>query len=42
VIAVTAASTITNYTANVTDPPLEKQFQAHAWDNSKLVHVRPR
>jgi alkylhydroperoxidase family enzyme len=31
VIAVAAASTITNYTANVTEPPLEKQFQTHAW-----------
>ena len=31
VIAVVAASTITNYTANVTNPPLEAPFQAHAW-----------
>jgi alkylhydroperoxidase family enzyme len=31
VIAVAAASTITNYTANVTDPPLEERFRAHAW-----------
>jgi AhpD family alkylhydroperoxidase len=31
VIAVVAASTITNYTANVTKPPLEAPFQAHAW-----------
>jgi AhpD family alkylhydroperoxidase len=31
VIAVTAASTITNYTGNVTKPPLEAAFQAHAW-----------
>jgi alkylhydroperoxidase family enzyme len=31
VIAVVAASTITNYTTNVTKPPLEAQFQAHAW-----------
>ena len=31
VIAVAAASTITNYTANVTKPPLEAPFQAHAW-----------
>jgi len=31
VIAVVAASTITNYTANVTKPPLEPAFQAHAW-----------
>jgi alkylhydroperoxidase family enzyme len=31
VIAVVAASTITNYTGNVTSPPLEAPFQAHAW-----------
>lgn len=31
VIAVTAASTITNYTANVAEPPLEEQFRVHAW-----------
>jgi alkylhydroperoxidase family enzyme len=31
VIAVVAASTITNYTANVTNPPLEAPFQAQAW-----------
>jgi AhpD family alkylhydroperoxidase len=31
VIAVVAASTITNYTGNVTKPPLEAAFQAHAW-----------
>ena len=31
VIAVVAASTITNYTGNVTNPSLEAQFQAHAW-----------
>jgi len=31
VIAVVAASTITNYTGNVTNPPLEPPFQAHAW-----------
>ncbi len=31
VIAVVAASTITNYTANVTKPPLEALFQPHAW-----------
>ena len=31
VIAVVAASTITNYTGNVTKPPLEAVFQAHAW-----------
>ena len=31
VVAVSAASTITNYAANVTKPPLEAQFTAHAW-----------
>jgi AhpD family alkylhydroperoxidase len=31
VIAVSAASTITNYTGNVTDPPLEPAFQPHVW-----------
>jgi AhpD family alkylhydroperoxidase len=31
VIAVVAASTITNYTGSVTETPLEKPFQPHAW-----------
>jgi alkylhydroperoxidase family enzyme len=31
VIAAVAASTITNYTASITNPPLEAPFQAHAW-----------
>jgi AhpD family alkylhydroperoxidase len=31
VIAVVAASTITNYTGNVTNPPLEVPFQPHVW-----------
>lgn len=31
VIAAVAASTITNYTANITKPPLDAPFQAHAW-----------
>jgi alkylhydroperoxidase family enzyme len=31
VVAAVAASTITNYTAGVTAPPLEPQFQPHAW-----------
>ena len=30
-IAVSAASTITNYTANVTEPPLEAEFGRHRW-----------
>jgi AhpD family alkylhydroperoxidase len=32
VIAVVAASTITNYTGNVTNPPLEAPFQSHVWN----------
>jgi AhpD family alkylhydroperoxidase len=31
VIAVVAASTITNYTGNVTNPPVEAAFEAYAW-----------
>lgn len=31
VIAVVAASTITNYTGNVTQPPVEAAFEGHAW-----------
>lgn len=31
VIAAVAASTITNYTGTITQPPLEAPFQAHAW-----------
>jgi AhpD family alkylhydroperoxidase len=31
VIGVVAASTITNYTGNVTQPPLEAAFAAYAW-----------
>jgi len=31
VIAVVAASTITNYASSVTHPPLEAQFEAFAW-----------
>ena len=31
VIAIVAASTITNYTGSVTKTPLEAPFQAHAW-----------
>lgn len=31
VIAAVAASTITNYTANVTRPRLDAPFEAHAW-----------
>jgi alkylhydroperoxidase family enzyme len=31
VIAAVAASTITNYTGSITNPPLDAPFQAHAW-----------
>jgi alkylhydroperoxidase family enzyme len=31
VITAVAASTITNYTANITKPPLDAPFQAHVW-----------
>ena len=31
VVAIVAASTITNYTASITEPPLESTFEAHAW-----------
>ena len=31
VIAAVAASTITNYTASITRPPVEPPFQDHAW-----------
>jgi alkylhydroperoxidase family enzyme len=31
VVAIVAASTITNYTATIANPPLEDPFQQHAW-----------
>ncbi len=31
VVAIVAASTITNYTGSITKPPLEAPLQAHAW-----------
>jgi alkylhydroperoxidase family enzyme len=31
VIAIVAASTITNYTGTIADPPLEDTFRQHAW-----------
>jgi alkylhydroperoxidase family enzyme len=34
VVAVIAASTITNYAGNMTKPPLEGTFQQHAWQAS--------
>jgi len=33
VIAVVAASTITNYTGSVTKPALDTPFHAYAWNN---------
>ena len=30
-LAVSAASTITNYSLNIAEPPLEPMFQGHAW-----------
>ena len=33
VIAVVAASTITNYTGSVANPPLDAPFQAYMWNN---------
>ena len=35
VVAIVAASTITNYSANITLPLLEQQFQAHAWSDPR-------
>lgn len=32
VVAIVAASTITNYTGSITKPPLEAAFQAHVWE----------
>ena len=31
VLAVSAASTITNYALNIAEPPLEPMFQEQAW-----------
>jgi len=31
VLAISAASTITNYALNIAEPPLEPTFQEHAW-----------
>ncbi len=43
VLAVSAASTITNYTLNIAEPPLEPLFQEHAWgpDAAALVSLEP-
>jgi alkylhydroperoxidase family enzyme len=35
VVTIVAASTITNYTGNVTAPPLEGLFEAYRWDAPK-------
>jgi alkylhydroperoxidase family enzyme len=35
VITIVAASTVTNYTGNVTNPPLEAMLQPHRWESSK-------
>jgi AhpD family alkylhydroperoxidase len=37
VVAVIAASTITNYAGNVTKPPLESYFQEHVWPGRSVV-----
>lgn len=37
VIAVVAASTITNYAGSVTQPPLETQFEAFAWRHTQEI-----
>ena len=39
VIAIVAASTITNYTASIAKPPLEPAFQSHAWQRSSKGRV---
>ena len=43
-LAVSAASTITNYTLNIAEPPLEPMFQQHAWrpDIAAPVHSATR
>ena len=32
ILTILAASTITNYAATIANPPLEPQFQEHAWN----------
>jgi alkylhydroperoxidase family enzyme len=34
VLAVAAASTMTNYVGNIAQPPLEAQFHAHVWNRA--------
>jgi len=42
VIAIVAASTITNYTGSITKPPLEAPFLAHAWEDRDPAAVGER
>jgi alkylhydroperoxidase family enzyme len=37
VITIVAASTITNYTGNVTNPPLEEHLKQFAWNAEEMV-----
>ena len=39
-IAVVAASTMTNYTASITKPPLEAAFQPHAWQSDEIEDIQ--
>ena len=39
-LAVSAASTITNYALNIAEPPLESMFQAHAWRPEIAIAAR--
>jgi AhpD family alkylhydroperoxidase len=43
-LAVSAASTITNYALNIAEPPLEPMFQKHAWrsDSAAAAHFATR
>ena len=43
-LAVSAASTITNYALNIAEPPLEPMFQKHAWrpDTAAAAHSATR
>jgi alkylhydroperoxidase family enzyme len=36
VIAVVAASTVTNYTSSVTLPPVDEPFQPYVWEQEKV------
>jgi AhpD family alkylhydroperoxidase len=39
VIAAVAASTMTNYTGSITQPPLDAPFQAHAWRGQESLRT---